>query len=298
MAAGALVGTGMGALARMHRQINTLQAANQMINPLVPRHRIIIADGSKLCNTRDIIYMEILKHCKTVNGEYRTNCTSGPVLTPADGNYYMDDFCFILRGDYIAVESSRELSEINEYVRGLYSKYFSAEVSIPIYTHTGDTWRFSGSREPRAAVGLRETQQKVLDFVEKTMQQNIRLLLHGPPRSGKTTVVELLASKMKYSIYSICLNTRDMDDGVLIQLMTSVPQRSIIVFEELDIDLEEIQRPGSFTTVKGFLTATDGAARLPAQTILIITTSNRDKLFSYFTAGSLGHGRVDCEFAF
>jgi chaperone BCS1 len=59
-------------------------------------------------------------------------------------------------------------------------------------------------------------------------------LLHGPPGSGKTSFVQALAGALGYDICLLNLSERGLADDKLIHLLTSAPERSFVLIEDVD----------------------------------------------------------------
>lgn len=57
-------------------------------------------------------------------------------------------------------------------------------------------------------------------------------LLHGPPGTGKTSLVSAIGAKFGMSIYVV--NLTEMNDRTLKSAMNNVPENSIILFEDID----------------------------------------------------------------
>ena len=57
-------------------------------------------------------------------------------------------------------------------------------------------------------------------------------LLHGPPGTGKTSLVSALAAHFGLSIY--CLNLADLTDRSLTAAVNDVPASSVLLFEDID----------------------------------------------------------------
>ncbi len=64
------------------------------------------------------------------------------------------------------------------------------------------------------------------------------IMLKGSSGTGKTTLIEVIATIHKISVYLVNLNCKDMTDEVLIDLIAKIPPRSIIIFEELEKQLK------------------------------------------------------------
>ncbi|TFK29633.1 P-loop containing nucleoside triphosphate hydrolase protein [Coprinopsis marcescibilis] len=128
-------------------------------------------------------------------------------------------------------------------------------------------------------------------------------LLFGPPGTGKTSVIQALASKLDLPIFIISLTRPGMDDSSLAQLIAAIPEKAIALMEDIDVafshamnrrDLgeeDEIKEPGNSTkaaedskpsqpssltskvTLSGLLNALDGAGAQEGR--LLFATTNK-----------------------
>ena len=64
-------------------------------------------------------------------------------------------------------------------------------------------------------------------------------LLHGPPGSGKTSLIQALAGSLSYDICLLNLSERGLTDDKLNYLLSNLPERSFAIMEDVDV-----QRPG------------------------------------------------------
>ena len=74
-------------------------------------------------------------------------------------------------------------------------------------------------------------------------------LLYGPPGTGKTSLVTALASEMKLNVCVLSLASPTVTDEKIGNLLSSVPQRSVILIEDVDAFFR--QRDKADTGVKG-----------------------------------------------
>jgi len=130
-------------------------------------------------------------------------------------------------------------------------------------------------------------------------------LLHGPPGTGKTSLVQSLVGKLDYGICSLNLSVPNMTDDDLIRCLSEVPNKCIVLIEEVDVavpskkrqkDIEAEKDKGlsptkSNLTLSGVLNAIDGVASEDSQ-ILIMTTNHKDHL----DPALIRPGRVDRDF--
>lgn len=105
-------------------------------------------------------------------------------------------------------------------------------------------------------------------------------MLHGPPGTGKTTLIHSLASKFRRSVASVEF-TPDVDDRVLRRCFKSCPKSAWIAIEDIDCLFEERKNHDSArnqVTFSGLLNTLDGIGRLKDGTIIFITTNHLRKL--------------------
>ncbi len=74
-------------------------------------------------------------------------------------------------------------------------------------------------------------------------------LLHGPPGTGKTSLVSALAAHFGLSVY--CLNLADFNDRTLMSAVNQIPASSVLLFEDIDCMKSGQARVGSNTRVGG-----------------------------------------------
>ena len=104
-------------------------------------------------------------------------------------------------------------------------------------------------------------------------------LLHGPPGTGKSSVIRALASDLGAGIASVSLTGSQITDEDLREGLACAPDRSLIVLE--DIDAMFTQRSagedGTKLSFSGLLNAIDGVAAQEGR-VLVMTTNHPERL--------------------
>ncbi|XP_023636958.1 AAA-ATPase At1g43910 [Capsella rubella] len=126
-------------------------------------------------------------------------------------------------------------------------------------------------------------------------------LLHGPPGTGKSSLVAAIANHMNYNIYDLQIQSVK-DDAMLRQILTMTENRSILLIEDLDcsgadascrnedkVDEERGQNQNKEkkkkkkdpdqVTLAGLLNFVDGLwSSCVEERIIVFTTNHKDKL--------------------
>lgn len=100
-------------------------------------------------------------------------------------------------------------------------------------------------------------------------------LLHGPPGSGKTTLIAAVAGAVGCNLGIIGLSSRGMNDETLLRLMLDAPEETAIVMEDIDVAVvgRSVARADDSTgvTFTGLLNVLDGIAVRPGQVVWMTT---------------------------
>jgi len=134
-------------------------------------------------------------------------------------------------------------------------------------------------------------------------------LLHGPPGTGKSTMIAAMANHLNYSIYDLEL-TAIRNNSELRKLLTATSSKSIIVIEDIDCSLDltgkrkkeknlmtsredgeqGTEEDKSFVTLSGLLNFIDGIWSACGQERIIIFTTNH---FEKLDPALIRRGRMD-----
>jgi chaperone BCS1 len=121
-------------------------------------------------------------------------------------------------------------------------------------------------------------------------------LLYGPPGNGKTSVVKALAGELGLSIYLLMLSDPEINDNRVNDLLAKVPDRSIVLLEDIDCAFVKRKRSSgkeSGLTFSGLLNAIDGVASAEGR-LIVMTTNHIDKL----DPALIRPGRADVKLSF
>lgn len=189
-----------------------------------------------------------------------------------------------------------------------------------IYTSWANEWRPFGhphrKRELSSVVLDQEISQRLIQdvftFLSSSEWYSRRgipyrrgYLLHGPPGTGKSSFVKALAGHLDYNICLLNLGEGIMTDDRLLHLLTVLPDRSILLLEDIDAiippsaggsfqprskDASQVSSGATRVTLSGLLNALDGVASAEDR-ILFMTTNHYERL----DPALLRPGRIDVQ---
>lgn len=115
-------------------------------------------------------------------------------------------------------------------------------------------------------------------------------LLHGPPGTGKTSLVTALASELALNVCTLSLASPTVTDEKIGNLLSTVPPRSVILIEDIDSFFHARDKADSQVRLSysGFINALDGVAAHEGSVVFL--TTNHPELID---EAAIRSGRVD-----
>ncbi|CAL5867499.1 uncharacterized protein PFLUO_LOCUS1718 [Penicillium psychrofluorescens] len=175
----------------------------------------------------------------------------------------------------------------------------SHEGKTTIYNSWGTEWRPFGNprrKRPLESVVLDEGVKErivedVQDFISSAHWYQDRgipyrrgYLLYGPPGTGKSSFIQALAGELDYDIAILNLSERGLTDDRLNHLLTIVPNRTLVLLEDVDAAFSNRRAQsdadgyrGANVTFSGLLNALDGVASAEER-IVFLTTNHVERL--------------------
>src|SRR5262249_45314621 len=126
---------------------------------------------------------------------------------------------------------------------------------------------------------LREFYRSGPWYAERGIPYRRGYLLHGPPGTGKTTLVLALAGELKLSVAVLNLSSRLMSDDSLRTLIDDLPAATLLLIEDVDCVFKERRstEPETGVTFSGLLNALDGVSSREGR-VLFLTTNHPERL--------------------
>lgn len=120
-------------------------------------------------------------------------------------------------------------------------------------------------------------------------------LFHGPPGTGKTSILNAIAGELGKTVYLISLSDLNMSEPQLHEALDDMSEQAMLVFEDIDVlfDRDCNGNIESSLTFAGLLNALDEVCSEDG-VLTVMTTNHIERL----DQGLVGAGRVDRRFAF
>jgi mitochondrial chaperone BCS1 len=137
---------------------------------------------------------------------------------------------------------------------------------------------------------LRDFYRSSAWYAERGIPYRRGYLLHGPPGTGKTTLVLALAGELKLPVATLNLSNRLISDDSVRMLVNGLPAAALLLIEDIDCAFKDWRdtTAASGVTLSGLLNALDGVSSRDGR-VLFLTTNHPERL----DPALLRPGRVD-----
>jgi len=256
------------------------------------------------------------------NAKYRISSDLTKALLPPDSDEKIGRVIITVTDDeinlYNFILTGCELNDLRKFLNLCYTKYVSITDRNIFFLQKETRWGFGEFRDKRILNPniMTTAMRDVMNYVDEFKNPNTRIeheisgkplrlgiMLQGLPGTGKGLMVEAIGTKYKMQIYMLCLNSAEMTDNVLIGLLASVPENSIICIDELDSQLDTLLRnQNNKVSMGGLLSGLDGPQRLNSGVIVIVSSNQAGFLQNVqgknYEKSFFRDGRIDKTFLF
>ncbi|PVH14176.1 uncharacterized protein CXQ87_002301 [Candidozyma duobushaemuli] len=192
--------------------------------------------------------------------------------------------------------------------RHVFSDLLAEAKKMALKAQEGKTWRPFGQPRKKRMLGSVVLDDGVSELIVNDVKDFLSsgewyhqrgipyrrgYLLYGPPGSGKTSYIQALAGELDYNICVLNLSEGHLTDDRLNHLMNHIPNRSILLLEDIDAAFNKRAQTNeqgyqSGVTFSGLLNALDGVVSAE-ECITFMTTNHPERL----DPALLRPGRVD-----
>lgn len=237
---------------------------------------------------------------KLPNGSYSINHNNKTLhITVTDDNIEIMNY-------------STDVNTLKSFVNDIYAKFGNTDNVLLFYLSEQKDWKCPIFRRPRTINNITPDMRNLLNDVntfcspakEQEYETNSRpyrkgYMIAGLPGTGKSTIVEKIAIDHNMPVYMVNLNADGMTDSVLINLLASVPMKSVILFDEMDKQYTAMQNNRNISLSNGgILSAIDGPQRLSHGTVVIMIVNDINVFDNTFRTQLIRPGRIDGVFTF
>ncbi|AUF82437.1 AAA family ATPase [Tetraselmis virus 1] len=215
---------------------------------------------------------------------------------------YDVDVCVetLIQGDvekYIVTVVTETKIEVDRFIEGC-TEFFeklkihsSNDNCNKTYLYDSGYWELLGEsplKNPECIFFTEESSKLVQDIIDFMTSSTVKekynrfgvahkmnVLLHGPPGTGKTSLIEFVASKLKSDIHVINFSNKLRDDDLTIAMKKVNTNHPIIVMEDIDVLFRERKSMDSgrnSVSLSAILNTLDGISR-PEGSVVFLTTN-------------------------
>lgn len=167
-----------------------------------------------------------------------------------------------------------------------------AQIGPALHIHVSDYWRAAGfvARRPVSSIMCDDdrVERLVKDvrwffeaqswYMQRGVPWRRGYLLHGPPGTGKSSVIRAVASEVDLSLATIDIGRSSLTDDALAEALVEAPERSLLVIEDIDAVFSSGRdREKGGVSFSGLLNALDGIGAQEGRA-LFMTTNHIDVL--------------------
>ena len=117
------------------------------------------------------------------------------------------------------------------------------------------------------------------DYIKYGQPYKLNFLLHGPPGTGKTSIIYAIASELDMDVSVVSFGPK-LDDATFLQAISNLPEDSLLLLEDIDALFVNRKNSGESNSMVSFsciLNILDGMGR-KHKMITFMTTNHIDKL--------------------
>lgn len=277
------------------------------------RHKFMI----QICGRKQIIinssddtrYIEALDREIIAKNRLSEISIKGGMISPVFGNYELTDDkigCVHLaknKDGYVITINNQTITinALADFCNNIYNTYYGPKNYTTFYTIHDNSWVFTCVRGQKFLRNINpnratdEVLHLLQAFDNNPKLNQLGFMFHSSPGKGKSLMVEVIAAERSMPVYILNINSSKLSDSDVNTLIMTVPPNSIILFEELDLQILSMQQNSTnHVSIGGLLSAMDGPARRSDNNIIIITTNDYLGLINLFPKDSLIRpGRID-----
>jgi ATP-dependent Zn protease len=216
--------------------------------------------------------------------------------------YYGGQNCVVYIMELMLTSETKEI--MDDFL--LWTRFRGEKLSVFHYNVQGGGWmeyEQIHKRDESTIIMKKEDKDKLLadvddfvspsteaDYIKYGIMYKRNYLFYGKPGTGKTSLCNILATRLKRNIYIMTFDAKMQDSDLLRAINMLNGKKSILLYEDVDCIFQDrtTNMNGSNVTFSGLLNALDGVTKVKGL-ISIVTSNYVKQLDSAF----LRPGRID-----